>query len=932
MAVFSISKPKWLTADVPEQMTVIPKETFLKERVESGGRQPVPAVLNADEEVVPAPVVDALGGSKGVTAALNNDLPAGKTLTGDAGRVGNGGYNVQGIACGTVGKIKNMACGTVGGLKSKVKNYAGGTVSRTTLGRASDDLTGGSAVAPTTSTVSRTTLGRASDNLVGGYAAAPTPAPVTLSTTPLSAVTETISGTTPTATKTTTAVGVRPADPVQKAINAYTASNGNVLPDTTGWNTEQLKQFNIAKNKLSAASGIKPTAEQIAAASGGNVANPNDPVQKAIKMFTDSNGNVLPDTTGWTADQLNIAKNRLAAKSGVAADPVTTAINAYTASNGQTTPDTTGWNADQLKQLNIAKNRLAAKSGVKPTQEQIVAASGGNVLPAATAAAAPVGIADGYRGASRAPTGAENPADQAARMRLQADLQQRSTAAQQASAQDLAQRGIKGSAAASILSEQQAQAESERAKAGAELASTQAQTAAASAEAEKGRQFTTSERLSTQDWSSKEAELGRSFTTAEREAIEKYNTGERLSTQEWQTLERIGGQQFVSSERTQTQDWQAFQAQLGREFTTDEREAIQKYQTGERLSEQEWQTLERISGQTYNTSEREASQKFSTATDALNVALQTKDYAGFNAALQAIDPTIPPVDFSRLDNEQTISQLVDLANSYPDAAEIFMTPALEMWSGMSGVDINPAALQKALDDAESGNWESPEAKALVGTLITTGTLTFLDSPEGAIYTQQIEANPEGKAILDAVDAGTVTEDQLEQLGLMAQTAFMLSGKQGPSWSDEFVRDAINMGFKIPEDSGYTAPENKPKEMDWSAYLQPDTKEYDRLKAKAPTIAKDTKAYHIVKVPYGQPGAGGRTNAFNDYYNIPALDAAAKNNQLVNYNGTLYTVVEHIPDKDLGRALYTLTDPVTGTTLDNFPLLTNRVIHGTTIPS
>jgi hypothetical protein len=118
--VLSIKKPDWVTHP-EQQMTVLPRSAFMPARTKTNnpvleafrrekaqsGRTPVPAVLNADEGVVPAQVMDHLG-PQGVQQALNQHLPPQQKLQGQASTVGQ---SVQNQAGGTVG---NYAAGTSG--------------------------------------------------------------------------------------------------------------------------------------------------------------------------------------------------------------------------------------------------------------------------------------------------------------------------------------------------------------------------------------------------------------------------------------------------------------------------------------------------------------------------------------------------------------------------------------------------------------------------------------------------------------------------------------------------------------------------------------------------------------------------------------------------------------------------------------------------
>jgi hypothetical protein len=96
MSVISIKKPAWV-----QQMTVLPRSALMPNRAKTNnpileaarleqaqsGRQPVPAVLNSGEGVVPAQVMDQLG-PQGVQQALNQNLPQQQKLQGTPQTVG----------------------------------------------------------------------------------------------------------------------------------------------------------------------------------------------------------------------------------------------------------------------------------------------------------------------------------------------------------------------------------------------------------------------------------------------------------------------------------------------------------------------------------------------------------------------------------------------------------------------------------------------------------------------------------------------------------------------------------------------------------------------------------------------------------------------------------------------------------------------------
>lgn len=121
-------------------------------------------------------------------------------------------------------------------------------------------------------------------------------------------------------------------------------------------------------------------------------------------------------------------------------------------------------------------------------------------------------------------------------------------------------------------------------------------------ENEKDRILTTLEKDKDRFLTTSESALGRSFTTTERKAVQDY-----------QDLVRNDLQVFTTSERISTQEWDHIEAALGRDFSTEERQAVQVWQDTVRKDVQTYNTSERIGTEAYNTSERVGSQDFQSA-------------------------------------------------------------------------------------------------------------------------------------------------------------------------------------------------------------------------------------------------------------------------------------------------------------------------------
>ena len=96
-------------------------------------------------------------------------------------------------------------------------------------------------------------------------------------------------------------------------------------------------------------------------------------------------------------------------------------------------------------------------------------------------------------------------------------------------------------------------------------------------EIKEGREFTTSERLGSQDFAAKMQQSGFDFSRGEREASQLYGTKEREASQLYGTKEREAGQLFATGEREAGQKFVASEALKNRDFATAEREASQEF-------------------------------------------------------------------------------------------------------------------------------------------------------------------------------------------------------------------------------------------------------------------------------------------------------------------------------------------------------------------
>lgn len=143
-----------------QQMQSQLRPAAAREQAAQPDQRPQAAMVNGGEEIIPAPIVQALGGSQAVTSMLNAEL--GKRglppLSGDKGTVGQ--YANQPM------KPANMACGTVG--ERMMKNYATGTVGITNPTQP-EPAAGPNYTTDQTAQGATNVLGTAQTKAVGGF-------------------------------------------------------------------------------------------------------------------------------------------------------------------------------------------------------------------------------------------------------------------------------------------------------------------------------------------------------------------------------------------------------------------------------------------------------------------------------------------------------------------------------------------------------------------------------------------------------------------------------------------------------------------------------------------------------------------------------------------------------------------------------------------
>jgi hypothetical protein len=124
MSIISITTPDWLQQmqmnqnGIPQQMTVIPRQQFMKQNQGPGPTDTIPAKLTPGEMVVPRTAVQAAGGPQGVQQALNQKTaPRGISLT-----------NAHTVDQEAPPPARGFDYGSVNTVAAPVAGYARGTV------------------------------------------------------------------------------------------------------------------------------------------------------------------------------------------------------------------------------------------------------------------------------------------------------------------------------------------------------------------------------------------------------------------------------------------------------------------------------------------------------------------------------------------------------------------------------------------------------------------------------------------------------------------------------------------------------------------------------------------------------------------------------------------------------------------------------------
>lgn len=107
-------------------------------------------------------------------------------------------------------------------------------------------------------------------------------------------------------------------------------------------------------------------------------------------------------------------------------------------------------------------------------------------------------------------------------------------------------------------------------------------------ESQKNREFQTSERLGSQDFTAGQAGISRNWQTGERISSQQFLAAENALGRAFSASEREATQAYMSSERKSAQDFTAAENALGRKFTTAEREAAQAFAASQQTQQQTW--------------------------------------------------------------------------------------------------------------------------------------------------------------------------------------------------------------------------------------------------------------------------------------------------------------------------------------------------------
>ena len=137
-------------------------------------------------------------------------------------------------------------------------------------------------------------------------------------------------------------------------------------------------------------------------------------------------------------------------------------------------------------------------------------------------------------------------------------------------------------------------------------------------DSERGRGFTSAERVAGQEFTSGENALQRGFLTGERLGGQEFTAGQNELQRGFLTGERLGGQQFTSGENALQRGFQTGERLGGQEFTAGQNEAQRGFLTGERLSGQDFTAGQNELQRGFLTGERLSGQEFSGGQQELN--------------------------------------------------------------------------------------------------------------------------------------------------------------------------------------------------------------------------------------------------------------------------------------------------------------------------
>ena len=176
-------------------------------------------------------------------------------------------------------------------------------------------------------------------------------------------------------------------------------------------------------------------------------------------------------------------------------------------------------------------------------------------------------------------------------------------------------------------------------------------------EADRGRDFTTEERLAIQEYNdavrgeqradalsdiqrseqftATETALGRALTTSEREAVQAFQKSQNIEAREFQTQERIAGEATARDVALQGQEFQSGERLAGEQTARNVAQQRQGYQTGERVAGEETArdvattaderaAADREDRQANEQFQREQAQQFNTTRDTIEFDRQSR--------------------------------------------------------------------------------------------------------------------------------------------------------------------------------------------------------------------------------------------------------------------------------------------------------------------